>query len=84
MCIRDRSAALKGYDKRNRRGHSTQAHSRCLMLAAVPVSYTHLDVYKRQPQGFVEGAAISVISLLILVLGIAGKAGLFSRHHRKM
>ena len=36
------------------------------------------------PQGFVEGAAISVISLLILVLGIAGKAGLFSRHHRKM
>ena len=44
----------------------------------------HQITMRYTPQGFVEGAAISVISLLILVLGITVKAGLFSRHHRKM
>ena len=36
------------------------------------------------PQGFVEGAIISTVSLLILVLGIAVKSGVFRKHHRKM
>ena len=56
-----------------------EAMTGCWMTAG-----EHQITMRYTPQGFVEGAAISVISLLILVLGIAGKAGLFSRHHRKM
>ena len=46
-----------------------EAMTGCWMTAG-----EHQITMRYTPQGFVEGAAISVISLLILVLGIAGKA----------
>ena len=45
MCIRDREKA--GGGKQRDRGHRAwHEHPSC---GAAPVSYTHLDVYKRQP-----------------------------------
>ena len=45
---------------------------------------THEITMRYVPQGFVEGAVLSTVSLLILVLGIAVKSGIFRKHHRKM
>ena len=43
--------------------------STILMLAIIPVSYTHLDVYKRQLQGTVNGFATAVgFTLSIIVM----------------
>ena len=50
-----------------------EAMTGCWMTAG-----EHQITMRYTPQGFVEGAAISVISLLILVLGIAGKCKSFS------
>ena len=71
MCIRDRpkvhhaqrertggpGAIARRPDPRNRepRGGGEQARNRHARSRAGPVSYTHLDVYKRQEYGYLDG-----------------------------
>ena len=51
MCIRDRPNSLLGIDVvRNQELIAQDANERKI-LELIPVSYTHLDVYKRQVEG---------------------------------
>ena len=70
MCIRDRHEAVAcrirpsiqalGHIWTGREGDRTDT----------PVSYTHLDVYKRQYQGYMKrGTSLLVLFMLIIMLG---------------
>ena len=50
--------------------------------SVVPVSYTHLDVYKRQICGFASGIAKGVLRTLALLPQLVSEIRIFLASHR--
>ena len=65
MCIRDRDIALtrlaRWYDEVDKSGFLTFGR----VARSIPVSYTHLDVYKRQVEKYI---ALLILMMMVKVL----------------